>query len=83
MRGGRSRPAVPKLHRIGVVRAVLGVMDTDGDLLSASALLLDLARMDGRVQGIRDDLRVGAGIVELCSSMGTAPAFRALLTPGP
>ncbi len=33
MRGGRSRPAVPKLHRIGVICAVLAVMDTDGDLL--------------------------------------------------
>jgi len=64
MRGSRSRPAVPKLHRVGVIRAVLAVVDTDGDLLAASALLFDLARMDGRVQGIRDDLRVGACIVE-------------------
>ena len=47
MRGGWSRPAVPKLHRIGVIRAVLRVVDTDGNLLAASALLFDLARMDG------------------------------------
>ena len=57
MRGGWSRPAVPKLHRIGVIRAVLCVVDTDGDLLAASALLLDLSSMDGRVQGmLRDGL---------------------------
>ena len=42
---------MPKLHRIGIVRAMLLVVDTDGDLLPAAAPLFHAARMDGRVKG--------------------------------
>ena len=60
----RTGAAMAVLDRVGIVRALFGMLDADGDILAATAGLAHVMCSDGTVQRAGDDFRVGRSVVQ-------------------
>ena len=64
MRRSGRRAAMAFLDWIGIVRALLGMLYADGDLLAAAAGFSNTVRPNGTVQRAGDDLGIGRGVMK-------------------